>query len=191
MTTPQNEYHEKKFAELKQAVILRQKEREAIGDMSERLANSLIPRNERINTLLIILGALVVTKGVADLIMIKLNIPDWANMLILMIYTAIGVLMSILATIQAKSPHAALKKLAADCHAYNIQFMSDYLEYRDAQDPAASIERINVLIRWQNEILKILRAHASTLSNLDLSRIPVSYLIEPTTDPTSIAAGEK
>ncbi len=190
MSNTMNEYYEKKFAELKKAVILRQKECEAIGKMSEKLANSLIPRNKKINILLIIFGALIVTKGVADLIMLKLNIPEWANMLILVIYTVIGVIITILAAIQARSPHEALKKLAADYHAYNIQFMSDYLEYRDERDPATSIERIKVLIKSQNDILQILRRQASAFNELDLSQIPISYLIEPAPGTTSISQVE-
>jgi hypothetical protein len=180
MSTTSNEYYEKKFAELKRAVILRQQECEAIGKMSETLANSLGPRNRKINLLLIILGALITTKGVADLIMLTLDIPKWANMLILVIYTVIGIVVTILATVQAGSPHEGLKDLAADCHTYNIEFMADYLEYRDERDPAASIERIKVMIKAQSDILQILRKRAGKFSDLDLSKIPSSYLIEPT-----------
>jgi len=180
MSNINNEYYEKKFAELKEAVILRQKECEAIGTRSESLANSLSPRIKRINFLLAIFGALITTKGVADLIMLTLNIPTWANMLILVIYTLIGLIVTTFAYLQANSPYDGLKELAADCHAYNIEFMSDYLEYHDERDPATSIERIKVMIKAQNDKLKDLRKRASKFKELDLSQISSSYVVELT-----------
>ena len=172
------EQQSERFVELKHQVLSRQHECDMMATLCERSAKSKAKAQGTINIVLIILGALVATNSVAELIMMTQKAPMWVQNMVLALYTIIGLLISILAVLQSQSKIQQIKSLSASYREYSPKFMGDYLEYKFNPNPNEAIAAIEVLIRQQDEILKELRNRAIEIDDLNLSDVNVSYRLE-------------
>jgi len=130
---------------------------------------------------LIIAGALIATKEVGELLMLKMHFSELIGMVLTIIYTLLGVSISVVAGLDAAYRFASkadrLNYLTVMCQNQNRYFMSDYLAYLNSSpDPAIVEQRIADLVRERNKDLERVLSAASEIG-VDTSSVDVHYSI--------------
>ncbi len=117
----------------KELIILREKECDELKTIFLREAQKQNHRSIFCKSFIIIAGALVATKGVIDLIVLRLDWSKEVEMMMLMIYTIIGVVVAGVAGLDAafrfESKTTRLNYLATMCQNHNAAYMAAYLKY--------------------------------------------------------------
>ncbi len=172
--------YEKSLTDLKQMVILRQEECVAI----QKVVAPATRRNARwsrlITTVVILVGAVVATKGAVELAMAKVALSQQSEMIMQLAFVFMGVAVSAAAALESAfkfdSKADQLRTLDSHCQKFNRTFMTDYKKYVATVDPERTLQRLQLLVESQDDALERVHDQATRLG-VDLSSVKVDYRV--------------
>ncbi|PSB17500.1 hypothetical protein C7B65_18295 [Phormidesmis priestleyi ULC007] len=161
-------------------VSIRQQECAALADLLSKEGQSLLGRAKLPKIIIIVLGALVATNTVAELVMINLKSPETVKQVVMIIYTCLGVVISVTAALDVafrfEEKASKLMALSSSCLDYNRNFMIDFKRNVDKQKPEVTIVKLEALIDSQNQNLANIHSSAIELG-VNSIRIANKYKI--------------
>ena len=162
-----------RFQELKGLAELRLKDLRGSGRRLSARANRLSKRSVRLRTVVILLGALVATRAVADQLMIGYE-EGLLRASIIIGYTMVGLLISAAAGLEAAFEYTRkaieLRVLASKAASLSRRYMSDILVQADpGVEAETAMTALSELIDDQNRQLSEIYTEAARLG-LDLAR---------------------
>jgi len=153
----ENENFSNQLKELADMVSIRQQECAALSDLLSTKGQLILRRAKLPKIIIIVLGALVATNAVADLVMVNLKSPEMVKQVVMIIYACVGVIISITAaldvTFQLEEKAFKLMSLSSLCLDYNRNYMVDFKRNIDRQKPEVTIAKLEALIDSQNQNL--------------------------------------
>lgn len=168
------------LADYKAMVTLRQDECVKIAELLETAAGRHSRKAKQLKIALIVLGALVATKGGLEAAMFNLGAEPETRVVLGLAFLLFGAVISVIAGIEAgfrfESRAGELRSLSSLCRSYDRRFMSDYKKSVDPEHSEVTLAKLGALIDLQNESLEHIRTRSDSLA-VDLSSVNVSYRI--------------
>ena len=168
----------KKFEKL---IKIRQEDYEKTGTILSNEANKNLSRGKSIKIILIIIGALVTTKGVADQLMASYQKEESIQTILLITYTFLGLLITILAGLQTAFNYsekaAGFRLLAAQTKTNIRRNMSSHTFSYHNEKFEEAMDALKIIIIDQNKQLEEIQDKSASLG-LDLAlKINIDYTI--------------